>query len=546
MNHSILNDIDLIITAFDIKNAEQPNRKQHKKANDLAAFFQLKSTEEALVLALIIHGTITFKTINLNEIASRFGKELENYYKYSQIVKDLEEQDYIYSLKNGPMYNYKACNPLLKNLGENRFEPKKESYDTVIDLIKEVDKRFIKKLKRKQLPFDETLEALNEFHHTYSVPFGGLNQIIGSGLDPETVLYVYAMLLADIKNLTCYDLDEELYQIFPVSRYENLKSKLLSGKNILILNNWIQIKEGPYEKVIHPTLKLINTAFNRPIPEDRFLPKYGQVIKPENIQYEALFYPEPIAKQINQFEALVKSGASKKVVRKLDQLGVRSICNPKMLLFGDPGTGKTSYAYQLAKKYKRSLYYIESSRLQSKYHGETELKIKALFDELNSWQKDLRLPGIVLLNEMDGLVPKRFENPGSSMEQAFNSITITMLEQFEQFSKGILIATSNSKHLDSAFERRFNFKIYLKKPREEFLVTIAKSKLEPFEKFGIKINYAEFGKHPISPSQINNIKDKIALEFANHNTTVFDESLRELIREECSMQNVHERVQIGY
>jgi hypothetical protein len=546
MDDSILKDIDYLITVFNIKNTDEPDEQARQTTERVIEFFKLNTKNEALLLSYIIHGTITLKEIDINTIAEQFGTSLTNYHQNRMVLKDLEEQDYIYSLKKGPTYVFKAHSKLIKDIYKNTYEPKKEGYDHVIEFIKDVDNYFLKKLRRNKTMFDEILLELNNFHKKHALKFLGLNQIIPANLDPDSILYVYALLAADLKNINPYDLDEELYSIFPATRYENLKSKLLLGDNELVKNKWLKVKHGPFDKMVQPTLNLINTAFERAKVQQRFSAAFGQIIHPEKIKAEELLYPEHITSQIKQFELLVESGASKKIVKKLQQLGVGSLVNPKILLFGDPGTGKTSYAFQLAKKFNRPLYYVDFNKIKSKYYSETEGNISALFEELRSWQETLYAPGIILLNEMDGLVAKRFENPNSSMDQSYNSITNTMLDEFEQFSKGVIVATTNSRFMDPAFERRFNFKIHLTKAQGDYLVSIAKSKLKIFEGFGIIIDYDEFGKHPISASQINNIKDKIAIEFARNNTKNFTFLLPKIIKEECAMQEGYHRTAIGY
>lgn len=543
----ILDAIDQIVPAFKSKKQKNLTSEIMNLVEELTNFFNLEFIEETQILCLIIHGTITGQDVNLNLIADTFGKDLKRFKSYHNILDKLEEENYIVSKDDRYKSKYEAQQDLVHNLYDNYYKPRSFGYETEEQLIRDIQRKFLRKLKRDKRDFEIILDKIITFHQSHSVDFTGLQKLINNpSEDPIKTLFIYGLLSANLNNVDRFDLDDEIASLMPVSQYEELKSKLFSGNDQLVKNKLIRIVKGPFGSSYKPTATLINTALNKPSIQRNFNPEFGIILKPTEIRKEELIYPPLIKNQIDQFELLVQTGQSKSAVNRLKRLGVGSYANPKILLFGSPGSGKTSYAYQLAKKYKRELYVVEFSKLVTKYYGETEQKIVELFEDIRQWQLELRSPGVILLNEIDGLVPRRFGETSNSMEASYNSITNTMLMEFEKIERGIIVATTNSKHMDSAFERRFNFKVYLPKVQGDYLVAIAESKLKHFEKFGIQIDYQEFGKHPLSPSQINNIRDKIAIESVRSGIKDFTGILKQIITEECSMQTVNQRTAIGF
>lgn len=71
---------------------------------------------------------------------------------------------------------------------------------------------------------------------------------------------------------------------------------------------------------------------------------------------------------------------------------------------------------------------------------------------------------ILLFNEADGVINKRKDSNSSAVAQTENEIQNIILQEMEEF-KGILIATTNlTDNIDTAFERRFLFKLELTVP----------------------------------------------------------------------------------
>ncbi len=151
---------------------------------------------------------------------------------------------------------------------------------------------------------------------------------------------------------------------------------------------------------------------------------------------------------------------------------------PRMnvLLFGPPGTGKTEFVKYLGKELDRRVIVVKGSDLLSKYVGESEQNIAAVFRRAESER------AVLFFDEIDGLLQDR-ANAGHSWE-----ITQVneLLQQMENFD-GIMVAATNfSANLDSAVMRRFTFKLefdYLDaEGKRKFFEKMFKSKLSESER----------------------------------------------------------------
>ena len=110
---------------------------------------------------------------------------------------------------------------------------------------------------------------------------------------------------------------------------------------------------------------------------------------------------------------------------------------------------------------------VNVSEIKSKWVGDSEKNIKALFDDYRKKVKDCKLTPILLFNEADAIINRRQEMAERGVDKMENSIQNIILQEMEALD-GILIATTNlEQNMDKAFERRFLYKIKFNKPTVE-------------------------------------------------------------------------------
>lgn len=134
-----------------------------------------------------------------------------------------------------------------------------------------------------------------------------------------------------------------------------------------------------------------------------------------------------------------------------------------ILLYGPPGTGKSFLAKACATEAKGTFYSVSASNIMSKWVGEAERTVRALF-ELARANK----PAVIFLDEIDSLLSAR----GDGEQESSRRVKTEFLVQMQGVGKndeGILVlgATNIPWDLDPAVRRRFQKKIYISLPELE-------------------------------------------------------------------------------
>ncbi len=234
------------------------------------------------------------------------------------------------------------------------------------------------------------------------------------------------------------------------------------------------------------------------------------LIKTESIKEKRLFYSPENQKEIDRLKAALQKEKLKGIQQRLKDDGLP--VGVAVLLYGAPGTGKTESVMQIAKQTGRSIVHVDISEAKSAWFGESEKRIKKIFTSYKNAceiaEKKGELIPILLFNEADALISKRKSDTSGNCAQTENAIQNIILEELESI-KGIFIATTNlASNMDSAFERRFLFKIKFENPSTEAKTSIWMNKLSWLD----KETATEFAKDfDFSGGQIDNIVRKIAM-----------------------------------
>ncbi|XP_066996920.2 spastin isoform X2 [Anabrus simplex] len=205
-------------------------------------------------------------------------------------------------------------------------------------------------------------------------------------------------------------------------------------------------KGTPSRKTPCPTLKGVD-------------PKLAQIILDEILEGGAPVQWEDIAGQEVAKQALQEMVILPSLRPELFT-GLRTPSRG-LLLFGPPGNGKTLLARAVATECSATFFSISAASLTSKYVGEGEKLVRALFAVARELQ-----PSIIFIDEVDSLLSERREGE----HEASRRLKTEFLVEFDGLPSNpdervlVMAATNRPQELDEAALRRFSKRIYVSLP----------------------------------------------------------------------------------
>jgi len=315
------------------------------------------------------------------------------------------------------------------------------------------------------------------------------------------------------------------------SEFHHTSRLLSTGDHILIVNKIMEFNndQGYYDS---ESWKLSDKAKNELMSELIINKKRNVkkgIIKFDTISRKKMFYNERETKEINKLSSFLQEENYQNILKRLDGKGMRK--GFACLFSGGPGTGKTETVFQIAHETKRNIMKVDISQLKSCWYGESEKKVKAVFDDYRDAVDGSEITPILLFNEADAVIGKRnvFLNGRGAVDQTENTIQNIILEELEKLS-GILIATTNlTQNMDSAFERRFLYKITFDKPSLESRKGIWNALLPDItENMAVELS----SKYDLSGGQIENIARKTEVDSIINGDNLSLETLKQYCKEE--------------
>jgi SpoVK/Ycf46/Vps4 family AAA+-type ATPase len=164
---------------------------------------------------------------------------------------------------------------------------------------------------------------------------------------------------------------------------------------------------------------------------------------------------------------------------------------------GPPGTGKTMTAQVLASRLGLELYKVDLSQITDKYIGETEKRLKQVFDQAEKSNM------ILFFDEADALLGKRSEVKDANDEHA-NTEVAYLLQRMEEYHGIVLMATNLAGNMDSAFLRRFRYHLVFTLPDEGMRRSLWADALAGIPCVGVQLDYLA-RQFELSGAQIKNI-----------------------------------------
>lgn len=182
-------------------------------------------------------------------------------------------------------------------------------------------------------------------------------------------------------------------------------------------------------------------------------------------------------------DRLADLGGIDGILQDLTQLIVQPLAHPEVfahlgvhpptgvLLHGPPGSGKTKLAHAIAGTTGVSFFKVAATEIVSGMSGESEAKIRELFQAAIA-----AAPALLFLDEVDAITPKR-DNAGREMERRIVAQILTCMDDLRNTNVVVMGATNRPDALDPALRRagRFDREIAMGIPDEAARILILKT-----------------------------------------------------------------------
>jgi len=348
-----------------------------------------------------------------------------------------------------------------------------------------------------------------------------------------------------------------LVGILSADEFERIKNRaLLDEGSKLIGNGLIDYDEslntyGGFSRTFYITDEILQSVMHPKTESKSKKLALGTLVKEQEI-FELIEPSTDIndvvldVKVKELLDAILKQ-VDRRVLARLSSWGIKSRKNvdAKIIFYGPPGTGKTMSALSLAKSLKKQVLSFDCSKILSKYVGESEQNVRKIFDTYKEICAKSKSEPVLLLNEADQFLSTRVEG-GSGADKMHNQMQNIFLEQIERF-EGVLIATTNFlQSLDTAFSRRFDYKIEFKKPDLAARLAIWRKVLPENASFEENFDVKQLAKFELSGAQIMLALKNTALKVAVREDGIFTMSdFESEIKREIS-SNFGEDKKVGF
>lgn len=513
MEQNILNALNTIVTS--IKNSElnlfdpalDSTESIKKEIGMLRETLGLTALQAAL-LGLSIEGAAGKRT-SFREIADAVGCSYLELMSHADEFLALRKKGYLRISEEKISIPAETMAALAKNQAYTRTEPKGMSTEAQLTKIK----RYLGKVHRDQMTeelFVEEVDLLIRSNPESSLGMAFTKHIAPCNLpDQERFLFYLALYgarfhgnqfsVVDVREYFSVEsgFDETIFWLENChSCLDLFKHKIIEEVSVdgLVEEGQFKIRDDIAEDFLKEATPFEGNKSIWLEDSAKYTPK-------------ELFYNETEKQQVQRLSTLLSPVNLHRVFESMEAKGMRT--GFTCLFFGAPGTGKTETALQLARATGRKVLSADIAQILSKWIGESEQNARRLFRDYRKANEENELSPILLLNEADAFLCKRFENVRNSTEKMENGLQNIFLEELERFS-GILIATTNlTSNLDPAFDRRFLFKIRFDKPCAEVSASIWRSIIpELSEKEALQLATS----YDFSGGQIENIAHKRNLD----------------------------------
>jgi len=526
--------------------SEKTIEEQMKWRSTTSIAKALKITkEEALVFSYSYFLTLTKKSFDSQNIRELLTNDPFELPRIITVLNDLYKSKLLIRSSDFLSEGYQVPKNILLEIGRNEAPAKKNSSKKdIIEICDEISKlihmryEFTIELDDFYTEMDSILDQHGDFAIFTFLKQNGIEQI-------EWLIFLVTFI-AQLEGALGANTEKIIKRMYGGTHTQfEYRTKIQQENTQLQQKGLIEFGgddiKNPEELIIPEKIliELLGDQYDIISSQKKNKFRQNDLIQPENIIERELFYNSTEMKNIDTLKDLLQPSAFAAIQENLRQSGYKSgFC---VMFHGLPGTGKTETVLQLAKSTGRTIFKVDISTIRDKFVGETEKNIKEVFDRYRKLCKQSELTPILLFNEADALFNKRI-SVKQSIDQMNNAMQNILLEELENFD-GVLFATTNlALNMDSAFERRFLYKIKFMNPTDEARQSIWNVHFPDLEASKLETIAVEYN---LSGGQIENVVRKAKLQSILYNNPVTLDVLKKYCSEE-TLDNSDELKQIGF
>jgi hypothetical protein len=484
----------------------------------LMSFYEI-SHFQSIVLSIYLECGLKDIDVDTEKLIDYFGKNMSCLADINQAIDELTEKKLLftkrhdYSARRKSEYNkvihvhHKALDAMMKGDKELLGEQKLENFFGVLGEVRDlICKRTETIITTETL--GEEVRGILESNKKFKEVEWLLSLENMTNYDLTLIL---DLAIEHLEGAEEVDIDKLIKEVFSeIHDRIKYKRKIKENNCELFKSDVVKFSEEMfsflnYVKLSEHAMDVLLGGYQDSIKKE-FRPKMGILIHPDKIEQEQLFYNDSEFEQIETLSNALEEDKYTNLMTRLKDNGMKQ--GFTVLLYGYPGTGKTSSVKQVAKATGRSIFMVEIQKIQSKWVGESEKNLAKVFEEYKQARRHFDKAPILLFNEADAILGKRM-SVNSSVDKSFNTLQNILLQELEEF-EGIFMATTNlADQLDSAFDRRLLYKIDFKKPSEQVRKKILSN---VFKDISIKTINSLTEQFSLTGGQIANIKKKLLVK----------------------------------
>jgi len=523
-------------------------------AAPLREFFSI-TTPQAILLAIYLEGGFRERSVDIERVLNHFGKDISCLALVNSTLEELAQlrllqtkSEDIFQRRSKVAFKkeyevpYKVLKAVLDGSKDALVVPAITSIDELIDEIQQLISRY----RMGDIQNDALIHQLEDLtQQNGALP--ELEWLLShDGMTTDLVAVIFMMLIDYLDGDDDVNVDR-LCRILKPEAHDrlNFKRNILDPKGLLLSEGLVEYSN---EELLNRnrlrlsdlTIQHLTDGGKDAETPHHFRPTLSQLIYPDKTFEEVLYYNVEEEKPIAILRQALEEEMYMSIRSGLMSAGMKP--GFTVLLYGYPGTGKTATVKQLARATGRTILMVDIAQIQSKWVGESEKNLTKVFDEYRRCLKYYDTEPILLFNEADAILGKRF-HAKSSVDKSFNSLQNILLQQLEDF-EGIFIATTNlANHLDDAFDRRFLYKVQFNRPKIEVRRKIFQQAFPACEQSFLEQQLQGFD---LTGGQIMNVKKKMTITLLIEPGRTLQELLPQLIREEVSLSSPSQPAPIGF